>query len=131
MSLWKRFTEPLPMARKWSVLIRLMMYGWPIAVLVLWISNYYVITGRQMKPHMALAVCTELEQAIQRYYDDNGTLPLDIQEDAVIATDSEEGVMLLELLIGQPYIRQIAALTSITRLIHRTRRCTLLAAIAL
>ena len=49
----------------------------------------------------ALAVCTELEQAILRFYDDNGTLPADIVEDSVFSSNSTQGLEMLRVLMNQ------------------------------
>ena len=45
-----------------------------------------------------LALCTELEHAVQRFYDDNGTLPVDIDKDVTFASNSEKGLQLLNVL---------------------------------
>lgn len=64
-------------------------------------GNFAINRAKKVK---ALAVCTELEQGIQRFYDDNGTLPLDIAADSPsngIDSNSTEGLDLLLVLMNQ------------------------------
>ncbi len=49
----------------------------------------------------ALAVCTELEQAIQHFYDDNGTLPVELDGDSVFSSNSQMGLEMLRVLMNQ------------------------------
>ena len=61
-------------------------------------GNFALNRAKKVK---ALAVCTELEQAIQRFYDDNGTLPVDIAADTTFDSNSAEGLDLLLVLMNQ------------------------------
>lgn len=100
MSLWGKFTKPLPIANKWSVLIRCVMYGWPLLVLGLFAISTCDHISRYQKRSLALAVCFELDEAVQRFHDDNGALPIDASSDETIDSNSAEGLMMLNLLYG-------------------------------
>ncbi len=62
------------------------------------VGGHALERAKQVK---ALAVCTELEQAVQRFYDDNGTLPADITEDTTFSSNSEMGLEMLRVLLNQ------------------------------
>ena len=59
------------------------------------------ITFSRSKKVRALETCTMLEQAVQRFYDDNGTLPVEIAEDSTFSSNSEKGLELLRVLLNQ------------------------------
>lgn len=56
---------------------------------------------RKAKQVKALAVCTEMEQAIQRFYDDNGTMPTQVTSEQIIDSNSAEGLNILQVLLDQ------------------------------
>ncbi len=49
----------------------------------------------------ALAACTELEKSIQNFYDDNGTMPIEIDADEEFNSNSTDGVNMLRVLMNQ------------------------------
>lgn len=61
-------------------------------------GNFAINKAKRTK---ALAVCVELEQAIQRFYDDNGTLPVEISSDQTVTSNSAEGLDMLLVLMNQ------------------------------
>ncbi len=61
-------------------------------------GNFAINRAKKVK---ALAVCTEMEQAVQRFYDDNGTLPIQIANDTTISSNSGQGRDLLRVLMDQ------------------------------
>ena len=61
-------------------------------------GNFAINRAKKVK---ALAVCTEMEQAVQRFYDDNGTLPVNIAADTTFGSNSVEGLDLLLVLMNQ------------------------------
>ena len=95
-----KFTEPLPISKKWSVAIRCLMYGWPIVVLAILPFSILARIPPQ-NPIKALAVSTELEQAIQRFHDDHGVLPIEVGADMTIDCNSAKGMELLRVLMNQ------------------------------
>ena len=48
----------------------------------------------------ALAVCTELEQGITRYFDDYGDFPIEVTTDETIDSNSARGIDMLETLLN-------------------------------
>jgi len=56
---------------------------------------------KRAKQAKALHVCTEMESAIQRFYDDNGTMPLDVAVDTTVDSNSAEGIELLQVLLDK------------------------------
>jgi len=61
-------------------------------------GNFAINKAKRTK---ALAVCTEMEQAVQRFFDDNGTLPVEISADTTIQSNSAEGLDMLLVLMDQ------------------------------
>jgi prepilin-type N-terminal cleavage/methylation domain-containing protein len=61
-------------------------------------GNFAINRAKKVK---ALAVCTEMEQAVQRFYDDNGTLPIQIANDTTISSNSGQGRDFLLVLMDQ------------------------------
>lgn len=59
-------------------------------------GNFAINKAKKTK---ALAVCVEIEQAVQRFYDDNGTLPVEIAADGTIFSNSTEGLNMLLVLM--------------------------------
>lgn len=56
---------------------------------------------KKAKQTKALHVCTEMEQAIKRFFDDNGTMPIDVTGDTTIDSNSAEGLELLRVLLDK------------------------------
>ena len=61
-------------------------------------GNFAINKAKRVK---ALAVCTELEQAVQRFYDDNGTLPVEIAADTELESNSAQGLGMILTLMNQ------------------------------
>ncbi|MDX1681076.1 MAG: type II secretion system protein [Akkermansiaceae bacterium] len=62
-------------------------------------AGRYVL--QKAKKQKALAVCTQVEMAVNNFYQDTGTMPLDISGDQEINSNSPEGIELLEVLLNQ------------------------------
>jgi len=86
---------------------------------------------QKAKRTAALAVCTELSQGIATFMSDHdGTLPLELTEDATISSKSPEGIAMLLVLLnkettdvklntqGRPYINIKVSETSIDGLVY-------------
>ena len=61
-------------------------------------GNFAINKAKKTK---ALAVCVEMEQAVQRFYDDNGTLPVEIAADTTFDSNSAEGLDMILVLMDQ------------------------------
>ena len=97
----KTFTDSRRHGKMGFTLIELLVV---IAIIVVLASAGFqvgTLALNRAKKVKALAVCTEMEQAIQRFYDDNGTLPVEISEDTEIYSNSSEGLDLLFVLMDQ------------------------------
>lgn len=56
---------------------------------------------KKAKQTKAEHVCTEMQQAIKRFFDDNGTMPIDIAADTTIDSNSAQGIELLQVLLDK------------------------------
>lgn len=93
--------DPVPIKKPLVWAIRIVFWGCLLVVLYFAFTAVTGVINRPHKPDATLAICTELEQAIQRFHDDNGTLPADVQSDESFSSNSPKGVEMLRVLFDQ------------------------------
>ena len=72
------------------------------ALMVLAAATPHVGREAVLRAHRvkSVAVCVELEQAIQRFFDDHQTLPIEVEDDLTIDCNSAKGLELLRVLLN-------------------------------
>ena len=96
----RKLLDRLPPKVRLVVLIKVILCGVLIAI----VGIYPILSRRasreKMRKARAMAVCTELEAAVNRFVNDNGTLPVDIFEDTAFTSNSAQGLEMLRVLFN-------------------------------